>query len=71
MANPKFDLMKAYEASNGVIIDSTRPWSVGYKTAAEAHEFARLKCDYWGSSLVYLGAEQLNNLFYPGFNVWD
>jgi len=42
-----------------------------FKTQADANEYARLKCEWWGSNLVYLGAEEKNGLWYPGFNVWN
>lgn len=43
----------------------------GFPTKELANEYARLKCDWWGSNLVYLGIQEINNLYFPGFNVWN
>lgn len=63
---------REYEKLKGIRIkDNTGYVQYGYTTQEEANEFARLYCFWWGSNLVYLGAEQKNDLYFPKFNVWD
>lgn len=59
---------KEFENENGVISSSG---DIGYKSKSDANEYARLKCQWWGSNLVYLGAAEKDGLWFPGFNVWD
>jgi len=42
-----------------------------FKTIEDANEYAKLKCEWWGSNLIYLGSKNIDGYFYPGFNVWD
>ena len=37
----------------------------------EANEYAKLKIEWWGSNLIYVGCDELEGYFYPKFNVWD
>jgi hypothetical protein len=62
---------KEFELKNGVPVLSMHSPNYGYRTQAEANEYAKLKCEWWGSNLVYLGAEEKNGLWFPGFNVWN
>jgi hypothetical protein len=57
-----------FEINNGVKISE---YEYAFKTQADANEYAKLKCEWWGSNLVYLGAAEKNGLWHPGFNVWD
>jgi len=59
---------REFEKENGVISSNGE---IGYKSKSDANEYARLKCQWWGSNLVYLGAAEKNGLWFPGFNVWD
>ncbi len=43
----------------------------GLETKELAAEFAKLKLDWWGSNLVFLGIEEKAGKFYPSFNVFD
>ena len=43
----------------------------GFSTSELSAEYARLKMDWWGSNLVYIGTEQEDGRFYPKFNVFD
>lgn len=69
--NAKLKLAKDYQSANGVNTNPNNPNDCGYPTREMANEYARLQCEWWGSNLVYLGAEEKNGLFYPYFNVWD
>ena len=59
---------KSFETEFGIKNESNQ---TGYSTRAQANEFARLQCEWWGSNLVYLGAEEKKGLFIPYFNIWD
>ena len=43
----------------------------GFPTKELAVEYAKLYCDWWGSNLVFLGIQEKDRMFHPGFNVWD
>ena len=43
----------------------------GFKTQDLANEYAALRMASWGSNLVYCGAECINGVWMPFFNVWD
>jgi hypothetical protein len=58
---------KIFEIENGVLING----DYAFKTREDANQYAKLKCEWWGSNLIYLGAEEKNGLFYCGFNVWN
>lgn len=57
-----------FEKSNLIIIDNVYS---GYDSKEKADTFAELKCKWWGSNLVYLGAEFKHGVWIPYFNVWD
>ena len=43
----------------------------GYLKKEDANEYAKLICKWWGSNLVYLGAELIDGYYFPQFNVFD
>jgi hypothetical protein len=43
----------------------------GYLNQDDANKYAKLKCEWWGSNLVYLGAELIDGYYFPQFNVFD
>lgn len=43
----------------------------GFSNSESAREYAKMKLEWWGSNLVFLGVEERNGMFYPGFNVFD
>jgi hypothetical protein len=60
----RFEAFSKFREANGRGDD-------GFKTPELATEYARLKTDWWGSNLVYLGNEEVDGLFYPKFNSFD
>jgi hypothetical protein len=59
---------KSFKAEFGIKTESNE---IGYLTLEQANEFSRLQCGWWGSNLIYLGAEEKQGLFVPYFNIWD
>ena len=57
-----------FMVEHGIIVEGN---DYGFKTHSDANKYAKLKCEWWGSNLVYLGAKEENGLWFPGFNVWD
>ncbi len=43
----------------------------GFESNETAADYATRKMDWWGSNLVFLGIEERDGKFYPGFNVFD
>lgn len=43
----------------------------GFLTLELACEYARLYKESWGSNLVFLGVDEKDGYFFPGFNVFD
>lgn len=60
-----------FEREKAVLVKGKYSDEYAFKTQADANEYARLKCEWWGSNLVYLGAQEKDGFWYPGFNVWD
>ena len=68
MKNSKVLLQhQKFANEKGLLVDG----EYEFKTLADANEYARLRCEWWGSNLVYLGAEAKGENFYPMFNVFD
>jgi|LauGreDrversion4_2_1035121.scaffolds.fasta_scaffold2604658_1 hypothetical protein len=63
----KKDLSFEFAKQKGLNINST--WC--FKSEEEANEYAKLKIEWWGSNLVYLGCDIIEGFFSPKFNVWD
>lgn len=43
----------------------------GFLTMELANEYADLYMKAWGSNLVFLGVDEKDGYFFPGFNVFD
>jgi len=41
----------------------------GFATSELASKYARLRLEWWGSNLVFLGIEEKNGRFFPGFGL--
>ena len=63
----KKDLSFEFAKQFGTNINSN--WA--FKSETEANEYAKLKIEWWGSNLIYVGCDELEGYFYPKFNVWD
>jgi hypothetical protein len=64
MKNQQLNEMKEFESKNS-------NGEGGFFNRESAHEYSKMKLEWWGSNLISTGIEEKNGLFYPGFNVFD